>query len=84
MDNAELAALWARTTGSMNSTFNCLFFAKKTRLYAARGSKLSEAWKYVEESNVALSKVDNQTTIRYEEKEKDDKPWRINRPNKWN
>ena len=36
LDNAHLAGLWAKTTATMNSTFNYLiFFSGKTKYYVA-------------------------------------------------
>ena len=40
MDNAELAAFWARTADSINSTFNCLiFYCMEKKGFTQRGNK---------------------------------------------
>ena len=44
-DNALLAALWARTTTSMNSTFNCLIFYWKNKILRAEGRKVFKSIK---------------------------------------
>ena len=45
LDNAELAGLWARTTGSMNSTFNCLIFYWKNKTLRTEGMKVIKSMK---------------------------------------
>ena len=40
LDHAGLTALWARTTGSMNSTFNCLIFYWKDKTLRTEGGKV--------------------------------------------
>ena len=45
LDNAGLAGLWARTTGSMNSTFNCLIFYWKNKTLRAEGMKVIKSIK---------------------------------------
>ena len=45
LDNAGLAGLWARTAGSMNSTFNCLIFYWKNKILRAEGMKVIKSIK---------------------------------------
>ena len=45
LDNAELAAIWATTTSSMNSTFNCLIFYWKNKILRAEGMKVIKGMK---------------------------------------
>ena len=45
LDNAHLAALWARTTSSMNSSFNCLIFYWKNKTLRAEGIKVTKSMK---------------------------------------
>ena len=40
LDDAQLAALWAGTATSMNSTFNCLIFYWKNRILRTEGMKV--------------------------------------------
>ena len=45
LDNAQLAGLWARTTGSMNSAFNCLIFYWKNKILRTEGMKVIKSMK---------------------------------------
>ena len=45
LDNAHLAALWARTTASMISTFNCLIFYWKNKTLRTEGMKVIKSMK---------------------------------------
>ena len=45
LDNAELTLLWARTTASMNSTFNCLIFYWKNKALRTEGMKIIRSMK---------------------------------------
>ena len=45
LDNAGLAGLWAKTAGSMNSTFNCLIFYWKNKILRAEGMKVIKSIK---------------------------------------
>ena len=45
LGNAEIAALWSRTTGSMNSTFNSLIFYWKDQALRNEGMKIIESMK---------------------------------------
>ena len=45
LDTAELAGLWARTTSSTNSTFNCLIFYWKNKLLRTEGIKVIKSMK---------------------------------------
>ena len=45
LDNAEIAGLWAKTMGSMNSTFNCCIFFWKNRTLGAEGMKVIKSMK---------------------------------------
>ena len=45
LDNASLAALWANTAISMNSTFNCLIFYWKNKTLRAEGKKVIKSMK---------------------------------------
>ena len=45
LHNAELTFLWARTTVSMNSTFNCLIFYWKNKALRAEGMKVITSMK---------------------------------------
>ena len=47
LDNAHLAALWARTTSSMNSSFNCLIFYWKNKILRAEGMKVIKSIKKI-------------------------------------
>ena len=44
-DNAHLAALWARTTATMISTFNCLIFYWKNKTSRTEGMKVIKSMK---------------------------------------
>ena len=44
-DNANLTGLWARTTASMNSTFNCLIFYLKNKTLRSEGMKVIKSMK---------------------------------------
>ena len=45
LDNGILAALWASTTTSMNSTFNCLIFYWKNKILRTEGMKVIKGMK---------------------------------------
>jgi hypothetical protein len=45
LDNALLAALWASTTTSMNSTFNCSIFYWKNKILRTEGMKVIKSMK---------------------------------------
>ena len=45
MDNADIAALWAKTIASFNSTFNCLIFYWKNKILRAEGMKIIKSMK---------------------------------------
>ena len=45
LDDAQLAALWAGTATSMNSTFNCLIFYWKNRILRTEGMKVIKSMK---------------------------------------
>ena len=45
LDNAHLAALWARTTATTISTFNCLIFYWKNKTLRAEGMKVVKSMK---------------------------------------
>ena len=45
LDNALLAGLWANTTASMSSTFNCLIFYWKDKTLRAEGMKVIKGMK---------------------------------------
>ena len=40
LDGVELVAIWAKTIGSMNSTFNCLIFYWKNKILRTEGIKI--------------------------------------------
>ena len=46
LDDAYIAALWAATIASMNSTFNCLIFYWKNKILRAEGKKLLKRIKF--------------------------------------
>jgi protein-S-isoprenylcysteine O-methyltransferase Ste14 len=45
LDSANLAALWARTMGVMNGTFNCLIFYWKNKVLRTEGLKVLKSLK---------------------------------------
>ena len=45
LDNAHIAALWAKTITSMNSTFNCLIFYWKNKVLRKEGMKVIKSMK---------------------------------------
>ena len=45
LDNAQLTAVWAKTTASMNSTFNCLIVYWKNKILRAEGMKIIKGMK---------------------------------------
>ena len=45
LDNAQLTAVWAKTTASMNSTFNCLIVYWKNKTLRAEGMKIIKGMK---------------------------------------
>ncbi len=45
LDNAHIAALWARTIASMNTTFNCLIFYWKNKILRIEGMKVIKSLK---------------------------------------
>jgi hypothetical protein len=45
LDNANLAAVWAKTIGFMNYTFNCLIFYWKNKVLRAEGLKVLKSMK---------------------------------------
>ena len=45
LDNARIAALWAQTIASMNSTFNCLIFYWRDKTLRAEGMKVIKSIK---------------------------------------
>ena len=45
LDDADVAAFWAATVASMNSTFNCLIFFWKNKLLRTEGTKVIKSMK---------------------------------------
>ncbi len=45
LDNGNIAALWAKTIASMNSTFNCLIFYWKNKVLRTEGMKVIKSMK---------------------------------------
>ena len=45
LDSAHVVGLWARTTASMNSTFNCLIFYWKNKILRSEGMKVIRSMK---------------------------------------
>ena len=50
LDNAHIAALWAKTTASANSTFNCLILYWKNKTLRAEGVKVIKSMKICRKS----------------------------------
>ena len=50
LDNAHIAALWAKTTASVNSTFNCLILYWKNKTLRAEGVKVIKSMKICRKS----------------------------------
>ncbi len=51
LDNAEIAALWAKTIASMNTTFNCLIFYWKNKTLRTEGIKVMKSIKIYSKSS---------------------------------
>ena len=62
LDSTHVVGLWARTTGSMNSTFNCLIFYWKNKILRSEGMKVIRSMKIrrrVESCSVHTEQPDN-------------------------
>ena len=71
LDNAGIIGFWAKTTASMNSTFNCLIFFWKNKTLRAEGMKVIKSMNIRRKANPVLSNLSKKTTRKYEEKGKD-------------
>ena len=52
LDNATIAGFWTKTTGSMNSTFNCLIFYWKNKTLRGEGMKVIKGMKICRKGNL--------------------------------
>ena len=54
LNDADIAALWAKTIASMNSTFNCLIFYWKNKVLRTEGMKVIKSMRICRKSSPSL------------------------------
>ena len=55
LNDADIAALWAKTIASMNSTFNCLIFYWKNKVLRTEGMKVIKSMRICRKSSPSLT-----------------------------